>query len=335
MRLNVPQRVLLLVVLLLAVTVVGTFGYVIIEDWPVFDALYMTVITLGSVGFGEVHPLSPAGRAFTIVLIFIGLGVVAYGLSTITALWVEGDLSHEWERRRMQRDIEELRDHVVLCGGGETGRHIIRELSATRTRFVCVELDPATAEALHRVVPDALYLVGDATETDVLRRARTDRARGLILSMPADKDNLFALLAARELNPGLRIVARVSSEEARARLLKTGADAVVSSKSIGALRLASEMLRPHVVSVLDAMMREPSDVRVQEIPVGPGAAGQSLASLKFPERAGVIVFAMREAATHRHVFNPAPERPLVAGDVLIACADSTQLVTARRIAMEG
>ena len=335
MRVNVHQRLILLVGLLVAVTAIGTIGYVLIEGWPVFDALYMTVITLGSVGFGEVHPLSPAGRAFTIALIVSGLGVVAYGLSSITALWVEGDLSHHWEKRRMERRIEELRDHIVVGGGGETGRHIIRELAATRTPFVCIEQDPGRLDALRRVVPDVLHIVGDATETDVLRAAHTERARGLILTMPADKDNLFAVLTARELNPGLRIVSRVSGDEARTRLLKAGADAVVSNKSIGALRLASEMLRPHVVSVLDAMLREPSDVRVQEIAVGPGAAGQSLGSLKFHERAGVVVFAMREAATRRHLFNPPPDRPLVAGDVLIACADAAQVETARRLAMEG
>src|SRR5712691_11253532 len=149
----------------------------------------MTVITLASVGYGETNPLSTAGRAFTILLIISGLGVVAYGLSTITALFVEGDLSNHWEKRRMERRIEDLRDHVVLCGGGETGRHIIRELVATRTPFVCVEIDAAHGEALRRIVPDVLYVTGDATETEVLRMARIEHARGLILTMPADKDN--------------------------------------------------------------------------------------------------------------------------------------------------
>lgn len=279
--------------------------------------------------------LSPAGRAFTILLIVSGLGVVAYGLSSITALLVEGDLSHFWEKRRMERRIEDLRDHVVVCGGGETGRHIIRELAATRTPYVCIEKDPAHAETLGRVTEDALYLVGDATDTDVLRTARIEYAQGFIAAMPADKDNLFALLTARELNPRLRIVSRVSEEDTRARLLKAGADAVVSNKSIGALRIASEMLRPHVVSVLDAMLREPGDIRVQEITVGPGAAGQSLGALKLQERAGVVVFALREATTQRHLFNPPAERPLAAGDVLIACADAAQVETARRIATEG
>ena len=133
---NAHQRLVLLVGLLAVLAGIGTTGYVLIEGWTPFEALYMTVITLGSVGFGEVHPLSTAGRAFTIGLIVSGLGVVAYGLSTITALWVEGDLSHHWEKRRMERRIADLRDHVVVCGGGETGRHIIRELIATRTEFV-------------------------------------------------------------------------------------------------------------------------------------------------------------------------------------------------------
>ena len=332
---NAHQRLVLLVGLLAALAGIGTSGYVLIEGWTPFEALYMTVITLGSVGFGEVHPLSTAGRAFTIGLIVSGLGVVAYGLSTITALWVEGDLSHHWEKRRMERRIADLRDHIVVCGGGETGRHIIRELLATRTPFVCIEQDAEHAEALRRVVPDVLYIVGDATETEVMRAAQVAHARGMIAAMPADKDNLFALLTARELNPRLRIVSRVSGDESRPRLLKAGADAVVSNKAIGALRLASEMLRPHVVSVLDAMLREPSQTRVQEIPVGPGAAGQSLARLKFHERAGVIVFALREAGTQRHFFNPPAERPLAVGDVLIACADTVQLETARRIAREG
>jgi len=332
---NVQQRFTVLLALLLGVTVFGTVGYVVIEGWSVFDALYMTVITLASVGYGETNPLTTPGRAFTIVLIVGGLGVVAYGLSTMTALIVEGNLSHLWEKRRMERQIHELRDHIVVCGGGETGRHIVRELAATHTPFVCVELDAAHGEALRRAIPNVPYVAGDATESDVLRAAGVERARGLILTMPADKDNLFALLTARELNPGLRIVTRVSTDEARARLLKAGADAVVSNKAIGALRLASEMLRPHVVSVLDAMLREPSDVRVQEIPVGPSAAGTSLARLNLQERAGVIVFAMREGATGRHVFNPAADRPLSAGDVLIACADAPQLATARRITMEG
>lgn len=330
---TVYRRVGQILALLAGVIVFGTVGYVLIERWPLFDAVYMTLITVASVGFSEVHPLSTGGRIFTMVLIVVGLGTVAYGLSAITALWVEGDLSHLWEKRRMERRIDELRDHIIVCGGGETGQFIARELFQTRTPFVCIEMDPSREPALRAL--GVLYILGDATDTHVLRRARAETARGLIACMPSDKDNLFTLLTARELSPTMRIVSRVATEESRPKLLKAGADAVVSNKSIGALRLASEMLRPHVVSFLDSMLREPQSMRVQEIPVGPAAAGRSLAALELQRRAGVIVFALREAETDRHCYNPPPDRKLRAGDVLIACADHEQLARVRQLVAEG
>jgi voltage-gated potassium channel len=323
-----------IVALLAAVTAGGTAGYVLIEGWSAFDALYMTVITVASVGYGETHPLSTAGRAFTMGLIVVGLGAAAYGLSTITAFWVEGNLSHLWEKRKMERRINELRDHIVVCGSGETGRHIARELAQARTAFVMVEVDPKQERALQKTGRDLLYIIGDATETDVLRAARIDTARGLIACTPSDKDNLFAILTAREINPRVRIVSLVAADESRSKLLRAGADAVVSSKSIGALRLASEMLRPTVVSVLDAMLREPGAIRVQEIAVGAAGAGRTLGSLGLQERVGIIVFALRSSAK-QHVFNPPPETSLEEGDVLIACATPQQIEEARRLTTEG
>jgi voltage-gated potassium channel len=329
------ERLWQIVVLLLTVVAIGTFGYQLIEHWPLLDALYMTVITVSSVGFTEVHPLSPVGRGFTMILIVVGLGTVAYGLGTITAFWVEGDLSHLWEKRLMEQRIEELEKHVIVCGGGETGRYIARELMATHTPFVVIELDPAQEAALAKFGEDFVYMIGDAADADVLRTARIEHARGLIACMPTDKDNVFTLLTARELNRSLRIVSRVQTDESRPKLLKAGADAVVSNKSIGALRLASEMLRPQVVSVLDAMLREPGDVRVEEVTVGPAVGGRTLGALRLQERAGVIVFALREARTRQHAFNPPPDRRLEVGDVLIGCADYSQLDTLRKIVTEG
>ena len=329
------ERLLQIVVLLLGVLALGTLGYQLIEGWTPFDALYMTVITVSSVGFMEVHQLTPTGRVFTMILIVVGLGTMAYGLGTITAFWVEGDLSHLWEKRLMERRIASLRGHVIVCGGGETGRAIARELLATRTPFVVIEMDPGQEPALRKLGPDFLYILGDATDPGVMREAHVETARGLIACMPSDKDNLFTMLTARELNPQVRIVTRVGSEDSRSKLLRAGADAVVSSKTIGALRLASEMLRPHVVSVLDAMLREPSAVRVEEVPVGAAVAGRALGTLKLQERAGVIVFAMRAGTDRAHLFNPPPDRMLQVGDVLIACADHDQLEAMRKIAAEG
>ena len=329
------ERLLQIVILLVGVLALGTLGYQLLEGWTPFDALYMTVITVSSVGFMEVHQLSPTGRVFTMILIVVGLGTMAYGLGTITAFWVEGDLSHIWEKRLMERRIASLKAHVIVCGGGETGRAIARELLATRTPFVVIEMDAAQEAALRKLGPDFLYILGDATDPAVMREAHVESARGLIACMPSDKDNLFTMLTARELNGQVRIVTRVGSEDSRSKLLRAGADAVVSSKTIGALRLASEMLRPHVVSVLDAMLREPSAVRVEEVPVGAAVAGRALGTLQLQERAGVIVFAMRAGTDRLHVFNPPADRLLQAGDVLIACADHDQLETMRRIAAEG
>lgn len=325
------ERLWQILVLLVCVISLGTVGYQLIEGWTFFDALYMTVITVASVGFQEVHPLSETGRAFTIGLIIVGLGVVAYGLGTLTAFWVEGDLSHLWEKRTMERQIAALREHIVVCGGGETGRNVARELLRTQRPFICIEIDPGQEDALRRLGESMRYIIGDATSSDVLRRARVEVASGLLACMPSDKDNLFALLSARELNPTMRIVTRAVSDDAGTKLQKAGADAVVSVPKIGALRLASAMVRPNVVDFLDAMLRDPGALRVQEVTVGPAVAGQTLAALKLQERTGVVVFAVRAATTRRHIFNPPPERPLAAGDVLMGCADPDQLAALTRI----
>jgi voltage-gated potassium channel len=246
---RLEHRITVVLAILRGILASGTLGYMLVEGWSPLDALYMTVITLATVGYGETHPLSPVGRIYTIALILIGLGVVGYGLSTVVAFLVEGQLTGILERRKMERKIRSLRDHVILVGAGETGKHIAEELLNTGTPFVVIERDPAQVGALERL-GKVLYINGDATESGVLREARIESARGLISSAPSDKDNLFVILTARELNSALRIVSRVIAEGSRHKLLKAGADAVVSSNLIGGLRMASEMLRPHVVSFL-------------------------------------------------------------------------------------
>ncbi|MBI4608925.1 MAG: potassium channel protein [Candidatus Rokubacteria bacterium] len=331
---RIEQRIIIVLVALVGVLALGTLGYVVIEGWPVFDALYMTVITLGTVGYGETHPLSTVGRAYTIVLILVGLGVMGYGVSTVTAFFVEGDLADLLGKRKMERKIKGLRDHVILIGAGETGKHIAQELLKTGTPFVVVDRDAEQAATLERL-GQVLYLVGDATDGEVLQQAQIEYARGLISSAPSDKDNLFVILTARELHPSLRIVSRVTADDSRPKLLKAGADAVVSSNLIGGLRMASEMLRPHVVSFLDAMLRATAEsaVRVEEVQVPPTSpwVGRSLEDVQVRERVGVVVFGLREGATGKYVFNPAPSARLDAGDILICCADREQLASLRRL----
>lgn len=322
-------------ILLVLIHLVGVLGYVFIEGWSLFDAFYMTVITLGTVGYGETHPLSTGGRVFTIGLIFVGIGTFAYALSSVTAFWVEAHIFGLWRKRRMERRIAELHDHIIVCGGGNTASHIAEELLLTRTPFVIIERDATMEDRIRNMDDDVLYIIGDASDEAVLRQARIDTARGLVTCMPDDKDNLFTVFEARGLNPSLRIVSRLTNDEARGKLIRAGADGIVPMQRIGALRIASEVLRPHVVSVLDVMLREPGLIRVQEMEVGSGAAGKTLAELGMADRIGVTIFAMRDAESLRHTFNPPGDRVLREGDVLIGCADPDQLEAAREVARNG
>lgn len=335
MRTSLSSRIRQIVILLVLLHILGVAGYMIIEGWGFLDALYMTVITLGTVGYGETNTLDTPGRIFTIFFILIGIGSFTYAISTLAAFWVEYRVFERWERRRMDRQIAQLKDHIILCGGGDSALHIARELLQTRTPFVVLEIDAAREQVLHDFDDRMLDIIGDASDTEILQRAGVARARGLISCLPDDKDNLFTVIQARDLNPTMRIVTRIRQESIRPKLDKAGADAIVLSQRIGALRLAAEMLRPHVVSVLDVMLRQPGDVRVEEFPVGQGAAGKTIDELRLHNRAGVIVFAMRQSGSLQHLFNPSFDRVLQEGDVLIACADPDQLEIARRVAATG
>ena len=332
---NLLARVREIGFLLLGVHALGVTGYVLIEGWTPFDALYMTVITIATVGYGETHELSTPGRAFTIALIFIGIGAFTYAVSSLAAYLVEAQLFGTWGKRRMERSIAELRDHIIVCGGGDTAHFIMHELVQTRTPFVIVIPEPSDENRFRDPGQQALYLVGDPSDTEVLRRAGIEYATGLVACMADDRENLLTVFEARHLNPAVRIVSRLVSDDAHQRLLRAGADSIVPMQRIGALRLASEILRPHVVSVLDQMLREPGQMRVQQIPVGLAGAGKTLSSLRLQEQAGVIIFAIRQSGSLRHVFNPAPDTVIEEGDVLIGCAEPDQLETARQLAGSG
>ena len=299
---NIQQRILVLLVALVSLLALGTAGYMLIEGWSAFDGLYMTVITVATVGYGETNPLSTAGRAYTMLLILVGLGVAGYGLSTVTAFLVEGQLTGLLGKRKMEKKIQSLREHVILVGWGETARHVAEELAKTGTPFVAIERD-ATHESRLERPGTVLYIIGDAADTAVLQQARVETARGLITATSSDKDNLFVVLTARELNPKLRIVSRFVAEESRTKLIRAGADVVVSSDKIGGLRMASEMLRPHVVSFLDAMLRETaaSAVRVEEVQVPANSpwVGRPLGETRIQEKVGVVVFGLRQSSTDR------------------------------------
>lgn len=315
-------------------TLVVLFGTVVIHEigggrWSWFQALFHTVVTLSTVGYGELPGMEdiPAARAFSIALIVLGAGVMVYFASVVTALLVEGELRELLRRNRMKKSIDYLEQHVIVCGIGRTGHHVIQELVATQTPFVCVDADAEKMARLREEVPGLAYVVGDATEDEVLEAAGIARARGVVAALTDDRDNLYVTLTARSLNPSLRIVAKAVEASAEPKLRKAGADKVVSTNKIGGLRLASEMIRPNVTDFLDLMLRDPQHVlRIEEasVPATSALAGQSLGAAQFRKVCDVLVIAVR-ARDGTHKFNPGAEHVLEAGSTLIVLGERGEI----------
>ncbi|HSB72869.1 MAG TPA: potassium channel protein [Candidatus Methylomirabilis sp.] len=334
---RLQKRMLLIGLLFAVVFTGGTTAFMLVEGWPLLDALYMTAITLSTVGFQEVHPLGTGGRLVAIALILGGTGSLAYGLSMVTAFIVEGELTDVLGKRRMHKALAQLHRHVIVCGAGETGKHVVEELRATHTPCVVIEQAPSKCRRLDRLwtIP---IIEGDATDGDILLRARIREARGLVTTLPSDKDNLFVILTARELNPSLRIVTLAIEAESQTKLCKAGADAVVSANRIGGLRMASEMIRPHVVSFLDSMLRDPTGtLRVEEaaVPADSPVVGKTLADLDLLNRVGLVVIATRRRPSGEYLYNPKSSTQLQAGDVLIVCGEPAQVEALRDLLAKG
>lgn len=333
--LEVRDRLLGVVTLVVTTLFIGTAGYVLIERWRVFDALYMTVITLATVGYGETNPLSHAGRAFTIALIMGGIGVMTYAFSTITSIVVEGHLSTALRRRRMQREIDKLSGHYVVCGGGHAGGVIAIELK--RTGRTCVVID-TDAESLVRLVeragdgPGIHTIAGDATEDEVLKRAGVERAAGVFAVLGKDQDNAFVALSAKGLNPKIRVVCRQNELGVREKLFRSGADNVVNPEYIGGMRMASEMIRPATTGFLDSMLRERGSVaRFDEISVHERSSfvGRPVGDLKTSQGKALLVAILEPGAT-KYELNPEPARAIKAGEKLVMLGEISHLDELRR-----
>ncbi|MCU0453467.1 MAG: potassium channel protein [Bacteroidetes bacterium] len=310
-------KALKIVLMLVGILFVGAFGYILIEGWTFFDALYMTVITLATVGFGETHPLSNAGRAFTIFLILGGIGIITYGVTTVTAFLVEGEMNGYLRRRRMQRAIGKLKEHYIVCGGGKNGRYVIEELRRTKRDVVVVERHRDRVQSL--LEDGVLALEGDATSDNTLLTAGIERATGLVATLPEDRDNLFVVITARGLNSHLRIVAKIDDVNVRDKFIRSGANSAVSASSIGGMRMASELIRPDTVTFLDTMLRDSANFRVEDIPVGPSHVGKTIQECHILASAGILVVALKDEG--KYSFNPKPTLKLRAGDTLIVIGD--------------
>lgn len=307
----------LVALLITAVTVVGTAGYMLIEGWGLVDAFYMTAITITTVGYLEVHPMSTAGRLFTVFVLFTGVGSFFYAFTMFMSLLSGGTLVERRERRRLARMLDDLKDHFILCGFGRMGEIIAREFARQQVPFVVIERN---ADRMHLAMDQGFLVVeADASSEDVLRRVRIDRARGLVAAVSTDAENVYAVLSARLLKPDLFIVGRAESEDARTKLKRAGADRVISPYHLGGLQLAQTALRPAVVDFVQlATSSENMDLNLEQVHIAPGSPldGCSLIAAGLRQRFGVVVVGIRRA-DGKMDFNPEPETAMHAGDDLV------------------
>ncbi len=323
------RRLLWGVCVLVIIIAVGVIGYVVIEDWSFVDSLYMTIITVTTVGYDEVHPLTTTGRIFSIFLIVGGVSGALYALSGIAGYIIEGHLGTTLGRRRMETTIAKLKRHFILCGYGRVGQEIARIFTEEGVPFVIIDKDQesiATAEK-----DGYLYVLGDATSDEALKEAGIERARGLVIAVGNDADSVYITLSARGLRPDLFIEARASSSMAGAKLKKAGADRIISPYSLGARRMAQLALRPIVVDFIDTVISlRGRELQMENIVVGSNSALAGLTVEETRHRTKAAILAISKQSG-KLVANPQGEETIESGDRLITLGTKKQLAALEEI----
>lgn len=320
------KRLYLSLIVFFVVFLIGVTGFKIIggDDWSILESLYMTVITLSTVGYGETEDLAanPEARIFAIVFIVLCLGTIAFAVSSITSFIVEGELKDMLGRKKMDKKISRLKNHYIVCGIEETALTVINELILTKKKFVVVEMDKEKLKKLSQQ-EDILIVHGDASEDDILIEAGIEQAQGILLSLPSDEANLFVSITARSLNPDIRIVAKSKDIKSHKKMQKAGSNSVVSPSYIGGMRMVSEMIRPAVTTFLDMMLRERDRVlRFDEVKVDEDSelVGKKIFQSGVKEHSGALIIAIKSAEGGEFDFNPSRDKEINAGDTLIVIA---------------
>jgi len=322
------NRTTLIVGLVLALIAVGTLGFHIIEGWEWFESFYGTLMTVSTIGAEPVNQLSHSGRIFNVVLIFLGLGVVGFAIGSLTRAAIEFELGVFFGRRRMEKEIAKLKDHIIICGAGRVGRRIASEIAARKVPLVIIEREAERARwAQQQNFP---IVMGDASSEAVLREARIEFASGLASAVTSDAQNVYIVLTARGIAPKIPILARASEEDAESKLLRAGATAVISPYSFAGQRMARMLTRPNVQNFIDLALSSLNegglDLQIEEIRVTEQSSllGSSLAEADIRKRLGIIILAIRRR-TGTIEFNPGADHTISPGDYLIAMGDSRNL----------
>lgn len=336
---SLVKRMIMGFVVILMVIIGGGIGYWAIGDglWKFKDCVYMTVITVTTVGYGEVlegMDKVQYARGFTTVLLLFGTASIVFFSSTITAFIIEGDLRNVLFASKLKKRMKRMKDHIVVCGAGSTGRNVIEEMLKTGTPVIGIDMNEVELKEIADKFPKAefSFIVGDATDDDVMASTNLSGAKGLVAALSSDKDNLYLVVSARQANPSMRIVARCAELQHVEKIRRSGADAVVSPNFIGGMRIVSEMVRPAVVRFLDDMLRDKrAAFRIEEVKLGEKvtALGGTLRDARIRERFGMTVLALSPTDTSAWTYNPDANEKIAPGMTLVVLGSAEQLANLR------
>ncbi|MFP4177750.1 MAG: potassium channel family protein [Acholeplasmataceae bacterium] len=320
------KRIILWLLIALLITLVATIGYMLLLDIGLIDALYMTVITISTVGYQEVVEMDPAARLFTIVVIVVSIGLVGYIATMLVRFFSEGIVNEAWRRKKMERQIRDMDGHIIICGAGETGVHVIEQFKQRHKEFVVIENNE---EALGFLQEEGIdHVEGDATKEATLLKAGIRKAKGLITTLSTDADNVYVVLTARELNENIQIIARSHEEHARKKLIRAGANNTVSPNEIGGKKLASLLLRPSLSNFMDHVANAKDlalDLAEIEIKESSRLAMKMLKDTRIADETDLVVIALRCKQDDAFLFNPRGEQKLMPGDNMVVIGRIEQI----------
>jgi voltage-gated potassium channel len=328
---NVPRKLLFSILMFLVVVLFGIFGYTWIEGWDLLDSLYMTIITLSTVGYGEVREIGPGGRVFTVLLIVFGLFTITYIVGLVAETLVAGEIRSVLGRRKVSKKIKSLRDHYIICGYGRIGSIICKELTRKAIPLMVIEKDEHVQEQLEE--DKILYLDGDATHEETLLEVGIEKAKGLVSVVSSDAENVYICLTARGLNPRLYILTRAEDEASERKLLRAGANKVILPYILGGRRMVQAIIKPTVSDFLESAVHDQSfELAIEEITVGEDSrlVNQSLVGSGIRQEMDVIIIGIKQKVGTM-IFNPSSQTEIQSDDILIAMGRNKDLETLRRV----